>query len=105
MYVYEILKELWKILCTYICIFICSINIVLMPLLGRDSSRLEVLDSWTLHVSCLIILLFQLTQLALMALTSLTEAFLFTLFLFAPFFLELVAFGYQPLGLSPVTGW
>lgn len=57
-------------------------------------------------LACLvsIVLLFQLTQLALMALTSFTEAFLFTLFLFAPFSLELVAFGYQPLGLSPVTG-
>lgn len=56
--------------------------------------------------------LFQLTQWALtlyilsfMALKSFTEAFLFTLFLFAPFSLELVALGYQSLGLSPVTGW
>lgn len=58
-----------------------------------------------------IILLFQLAQLALtlyilsfMALNSFTEACLFTLFLFAPYSLELVALGSQPLGLSPVPG-
>lgn len=95
-------------------IFICSINTVLMPLqgLGRGSSRLWSFGLMALARLVSTVLLFQLTQLALtlyilsfMALNSFTEAFLFTLFLFAPFSLELVALGYQSLGLSPATGW
>lgn len=94
--------------------FICSINTVLMPLqgLGRGSSRLWSFGLMALACLMSIVLLCQLAQLALtvyilsfMALNSFPEAFLFTLFLFAPFSLELVALGYQPLGLSPVTGW
>lgn len=44
-------------------------------------------------------------QFTFMTLNSFTEAFLITLFLSSPFFLELVALNYQSLGLSPVTGW
>lgn len=99
--------------------FICSIHSVQRSLqgLGRSSSRVCSFSLTTiarlLVSSCLIHRLLvsadsvgsHTIQFTFMTLNSFTEAFLITLFLSSPFFLELVALNYQSLGLSPVTGW